>query len=1080
MNSMKNVEQLSNFCCEKYIFDSNFDSGNLFKVELVKKITNSNESVQGSNGEQSSSSSSSTTNNGSNSSNQNSKERQIDIEFNLWTRPDNYCAGPSDNSKKCRNLECNGNCGNLNHGNRTWFFFSIRGGEKNQLVKLNLVNLNKQAKLFSQGMHPVMRNGNHGKWERTKEKPTFLLTDDSFVLSLCHRTNENVEENTVFYAFTFPFTYTEHIHALDSYDKKYKKSLEELEWIVSEMNQTTSTTKEKIVIDQNVNSFSNDNEKERSRLNVTNDDATCDGTFLQDNFENILLTNRSSSIDENTSDSMQQLSSLVNNVQIEKQPEYFESLPPPPVMKKVLEDIKTGIYYYRELLINSYEHRRVDLLTITSFDGIEEDREERLRNLFPDYTVPRCHKFRNKKIIFISSRVHPGETPSSFVLNGFLNFLLDRKNQTAMTLRKLYVFKIIPFLNPDGVYNGLYRGDTLGHNLNRVYLNPKLDRHPSIYAVRKLIRYYHFGCDKPDTGNESFDMGMTTDDKDDVMSMNDSCMGDQFDYDSLNIDKEEIPMKVVVETRMKEPNEQKHIIGTKQRCTLNKKLKESAMSVKNVLSMERRSASKDEPTSKAGNSHHNFKHFISHYNCEKAAEKMFQQNIQNQQNLNISMDFRIKTDENGEKSITEENSNLFLYLDLHGHASKKGVFMYGNHLSNIFEAVEVMLLPKLMSLNCHHFHFDFCNFSERNMYLKGRRDGLSKEGSGRVAIYKATGLIKSYTLESNYNIAKCVNVLPPKGKELSSKIHNLVPPKFTPAIFEEVGRALGPSLLDLTNSNPQSRIQNSEYRSLQGLRNSLKHEISRGLSRSRINKFAKLTKKRQTSTQSTSIQDTSKENENNCSFTSSSLNVPNTLPSTTQNSHQQIIKSQISSVLKVTPTAKSGKVTTFIKKEAPLNKKKILRENVTTTTLTNQIPHKKIRVSNSSNNNSAVNTTTEKEATSCYVNDIEPCCSRSITSFIYKPPSSPSGSSTTSSTGQVKITSFLPIKKVGVKFNNPGGSKAATTLKKGRSLSESTVNDSTAPTFHSLSEKLLKKKKRLLKSETTIKRKKSRPQKPLV
>lgn len=52
----------------------------------------------------------------------------------------------------------------------------------------------------------------------------------------------------------------------------------------------------------------------------------------------------------------------------------------------------------------------------------------------------------------------------------------------------MYVFKIVPFLNPDGVYNGLYRSDTLGHNLNRVYLNPRLDTQPSIYAVRKLIR----------------------------------------------------------------------------------------------------------------------------------------------------------------------------------------------------------------------------------------------------------------------------------------------------------------------------------------------------------------------------------------------------------------------------------------------------------------------------------------------------------------------------------------------------------------------------------------------------------------
>lgn len=55
----------------------------------------------------------------------------------------------------------------------------------------------------------------------------------------------------------------------------------------------------------------------------------------------------------------------------------------------------------------------------------------------------------------------------------------------------MYVFKIVPFLNPDGVYNGLYRSDTLGHNLNRVYLNPRLDTQPSIYAVRKLIRLVH-------------------------------------------------------------------------------------------------------------------------------------------------------------------------------------------------------------------------------------------------------------------------------------------------------------------------------------------------------------------------------------------------------------------------------------------------------------------------------------------------------------------------------------------------------------------------------------------------------------
>lgn len=51
----------------------------------------------------------------------------------------------------------------------------------------------------------------------------------------------------------------------------------------------------------------------------------------------------------------------------------------------------------------------------------------------------------------------------------------------------MYVFKIVPFLNPDGVYNGMYRSDTLGQNLNRVYTAPKLQTQPTIYAARKLL-----------------------------------------------------------------------------------------------------------------------------------------------------------------------------------------------------------------------------------------------------------------------------------------------------------------------------------------------------------------------------------------------------------------------------------------------------------------------------------------------------------------------------------------------------------------------------------------------------------------
>lgn len=348
-----------------------------------------------------------------------SKEKQIDAEFNLWTRPD--CQGTS-----------------FENSNRTWFYFSIRGGEKNQTVKLNVMNLNKQAKLFSQGMHPVIKNGSNGKWERMKEKPSFFVTDENFILSFCHRTQENIEDNLTFYAFTFPFTFTEQVEALESYDRKHEKSPEELEIFIRELN---GPRKDKLVINinENVNQdFTMDDDiildSNKEILDVVTEDANSEvPTKLK-----VGLVARAASqvVDENTSESMQQLSSLVNNVKIEKMasPETVLAFIAQDVRSRI-DEVKDDIYYYRELLINSYELRRIDLVTITSFHGIEDKREERLKNLFPDYSKPRCHMFKDKKVIFISSRVHPGETPASFVLNGFLNLLLDRKNPAAIVLR---------------------------------------------------------------------------------------------------------------------------------------------------------------------------------------------------------------------------------------------------------------------------------------------------------------------------------------------------------------------------------------------------------------------------------------------------------------------------------------------------------------------------------------------------------------------------------------------------------------------------------------------------------------------
>lgn len=95
-------------------------------------------------------------------------------------------------------------------------------------------------------------------------------------------------------------------------------------------------------------------------------------------------------------------------------------------------------------------------------------------------------RFENKKAVFLSARVHPGELPSSYMLNGSIQFLLSNTQESEI-LRKYFVFYIVPILNPDGVYRGHYRTDVFGNNLNRCYLSPDINKHPSIFFTKELI-----------------------------------------------------------------------------------------------------------------------------------------------------------------------------------------------------------------------------------------------------------------------------------------------------------------------------------------------------------------------------------------------------------------------------------------------------------------------------------------------------------------------------------------------------------------------------------------------------------------
>ncbi|XP_065586677.1 cytosolic carboxypeptidase-like protein 5 isoform X2 [Cyrtonyx montezumae] len=545
-----------------------------------------------------------------------------DYEFNVWTRPD------------CAHTE-------YENGNRSWFYFSVRGGAPGKLIKLHILNMNRQSRLYAHGMAPFVRTvPGRPRWERVRERPCFQMVETQFVLSFVHRFLEH-RGTTTYFAFCYPFSYTECQEML----------------------------------------------------------AQLDGRF-------------------------------------EECRHMAPSSPP------------DSVYYHRELLCHSLDKLRVDLLTVTSCHGMQERREPRLDKLFPDTATPRPRCFTGKRVFFLSSRVHPGETPSSFVFNGFLHFILREEDPRAQMLRRMFVFKLIPMLNPDGVVRGHYRTDSRGVNLNRQYLNPDAELHPAVYGAKAVLLYHH------------------------VHSRVLPGSPDWRTYVS--------PLSTgVLSTR------------SSNRSILEAKLSEleKSKNLRNVPGTWSRGPSREPPVEL----------ILPAQRCKEEA---------------------------GQppplpEAILPQHSGLAYYVDLHGHASKRGCFMYGNSFSDENDQVENMLFPKLISLNSPHFDFMGCNFSEKNMYAKDKRDGQSKEGSGRVAVYKALGIIHSYTLECNYNTGRLVNSIPlachDNGRASPPPMPTF-PSKYTVELFEQVGRALAVAALDMAECNPWPRIVLSEHSCLSNLR----------------------------------------------------------------------------------------------------------------------------------------------------------------------------------------------------------------------------------------------------------------------
>lgn len=750
--------------------------------------------------------------------------------FDLWVRPD--CAESDQVSTNYR----------------TWFYFSVEGGAPGESVTLRIVNMNDKSKLYSKGMRPVVRTTPHrplwrrldhdikydafdydrethdinwAEWHRrqhhsrgcpcrgagrkeghpgrfSQQPPvsdTTTMATRGMVLTMQYTFESQGER--AYFAFCLPFSYSELQHHLRELDRA--------------MGFRCATCPARCIYED----AHEDGKYPEAPFGMpTLRDAFGDGKAGECKTEGKMGgTDSRSALDHDTKTS--------------------------PASKRGHK----RPYYHRQLLALTHEGRRVDLLTISSRRGItrlrsrtpvaletqlescwccagmrapeasaagpppaarlkaEEvgDIPRERRPLTPEYqgvgVARRCTaalSFGSKPIVFVSSRVHPGETPSSHILNGFLRLLLDPTSSTGRALLDNYVFKIVPMLNPDGVAHGHYRTDTLGQNLNRFYNQCGLACQPTIFAVRSLLALLGAPCDAPPP---LAPQAATT-----LKGRPPRAPGRPAGGSKL---RRALSPKASVRSR-----------GIKS-SSVPKRKKSAAGKVSGV----RRVPSPIPRTSR-----------------QRAGAAQEKKRASRRTDLPACFSRWGPYGWCRDAGRAATRSRLWVYVDLHAHASKLGCFVYGNHFDaqNLRQAT-VRLFARLMEMNCRHFSYKNSNFTQRNMQSIDKQDGLSKQGSGRVGTYKLLPhLTHCYTLECNYHTGRGVRRLvqlpsAPKKKSRGgdsgkdddgssesseSEEEEDAFVQYIKADFEHMGEAICRTVADISGVNPDSRLAKTEHQSL--------------------------------------------------------------------------------------------------------------------------------------------------------------------------------------------------------------------------------------------------------------------------
>ena len=132
------------------------------------------------------------------------------------------------------------------------------------------------------------------------------------------------------------------------------------------------------------------------------------------------------------------------------------------------------------------------MLTITEPVNPDEDLEDYINK----DGSGRDRKTIKKRVVLVMARQQPGESPSSLIVQGLIDFLVS-KHKIAAQLREKLIFKIIPMMNPDGVFLGNSKGSLFGADLNRVWDKSTIFLQPTVQAVKDIITSLAASTEQP-------------------------------------------------------------------------------------------------------------------------------------------------------------------------------------------------------------------------------------------------------------------------------------------------------------------------------------------------------------------------------------------------------------------------------------------------------------------------------------------------------------------------------------------------------------------------------------------------------